>query len=196
MGGKGRHGPSQTALERGRGLWTALLLTLLALALLGGLAAGRAAAQGTDIDLPPGITLDDVNAIARKMSCDVCEGIPLDECESVACRQWRQEIARQLGEGRTQDEIMDYFVERYGADVASLPRDRTDRAIAFGVPIAIVALIAVVGGVQMRHLRKRGQQAGQVARRSGERLYSRPLPDDLDPALLERLQRELEGLDP
>lgn len=173
-----------------------VLLTLLALALVGGFSAGRATAQGTDIDLPPGVTLDDVNAIASKMYCDVCEGIPLDECESIACRQWRQEIARQLGEGRTQDEIIDYFVERYGADVASLPRDKTDRAIAFGVPIAIAALIAVVGGVQVRNLRRRGKQVGQVARRSGERLSSRPVPDDLDPALLERLQRELERLDP
>ncbi len=173
-----------------------VLLALLALALLGGFSAGHALAQGTDIDLPPGVTLDDVNAVARKMYCDVCEGIPLDECESIACRQWRQEIARQLGEGRTQDEIMDYFVERYGADVASIPRNKTDRAIAFGVPIAIAALIAVVGGVQVRNLRRRGQQAGQVVRRSGERLSSRPVPDDLDPALLERLQRELEGLDP
>jgi len=172
-----------------------VLLVLLTLVLLGGFPAGRAAAQGTEIELPPGVTLDNVNAIARKMYCDVCEGIPLDECESVACRQWRQEIARQLGEGRTQDEIIDYFVERYGADVASLPRDKTDRAIAFGVPIAIAALIAVVGGVQVRNLRRRGQQAGQVVRRSGERLSSRPVPDDLDPALLERLQRELEGLD-
>ncbi|MCZ7541488.1 MAG: cytochrome c-type biogenesis protein CcmH [Anaerolineae bacterium] len=185
MGGTGK---------RVRGPWI-VLLTLLALALLGGFSAGHALAQSSDLELPPGVTRDDVNAIARKMYCDVCEGIPLDECESIACRQWRQEIARQLGEGRTQDEIMDYFVERYGADVASIPRNRTDRAIAFGVPIIIVALIAVVGGWQARNLRRRGQQTGQVARRSGERLHSRPVPDDLDPALLERLQRELEGLD-
>ena len=132
--------------KRARGPWI-VLLVLLALVLLGSFSAGRAAAQGSDFELPPGVTLDDVNAVARKMYCDVCEGIPLDECESIACRQWRQEIARQLGEGRTQDEIMDYFVERYGADVASIPRNKTDRAIAFGVPIAIAALIAVVGGV-------------------------------------------------
>ena len=149
MGGKGK---------RARGP-RIVLLALLALALLGGFSAGHALAQGTDIDLPPGVTLDDVNAIARKMYCDVCEGIPLDECESIACRQWRQEIARQLGEGRTQDEIMDYFVERYGADVASIPRNKTDRAIAFGVPIAIAALDRRRGRV-VRNLR-RGQQAAR-----------------------------------
>ncbi len=153
------------------------------------------AAQGGEFVLPPGVTWDDVNKIARKMYCDVCEGIPLDECESVACRQWREEIARQLGEGRTEDEIIDYFVERYGADVASVPRDRTDRAIAFGVPVAIALLLALVGVGQVRRLQRRGQQAGATARRSAARPQARPVPDDVDPALLERLQRELEGLD-
>ena len=154
-----------------------------------------AAAQGGEFVLPPGVTWDDVNKIARKMSCDVCQGIPLDECESVACRQWREEIARQLGEGRTEDEIVDYFVERYGADVASIPRSRTDRAIAFGVPVAIALLLALVGGAQVRRLHQRGRQPGAVVRRSAARLQTRPVPDDIDPALLERLQRELEELD-
>lgn len=153
------------------------------------------AAQGGEFVLPPGVTWDDVNRIARKMYCDVCEGVPLDECESVACRQWREEIARQLGEGRTEDEIVDYFVERYGADVASIPRSRTDRAIAFGVPIALALLLALVGGAQVRRLQRRGRQAEAALRRSNAPLQARPVPNDVDPALLERLQRELEGLD-
>jgi cytochrome c-type biogenesis protein CcmH len=171
-------------------------LALLFALLLGATTGARlVTAQGGEFVLPPGVTWDDVNRIASKMYCDVCEGIPLDECESVACRQWREEIARQLGEGRSEDEIVDYFVERYGADVASIPRDRTDRAIAFGVPIAIALLLALVGIGQVRRLQQRSQQGGAVARRSAARLQARPVPDDIDPALLERLQRELEELD-
>ncbi|GIV80814.1 MAG: hypothetical protein KatS3mg051_0168 [Anaerolineae bacterium] len=173
-------------------LWLALLFALLLGTLTG---AHLVTAQGGEFVLPPGVTWDDVNKIASKMYCDVCEGIPLDECESVACRQWREEIARQLGEGRTEDEIVDYFVERYGADVASVPRDRTDRAIAFGVPIAIALLLALVGGAQVRRLHQRARQTGTAVRRTGGRLQTRPVPDDVDPALLERLQRELEELD-
>ncbi len=36
-------------------------------------------------------------------------GHPAGECESIACVQWREEIARQLGEGRTDDEVIDYL---------------------------------------------------------------------------------------
>ncbi|MBN1565403.1 MAG: cytochrome c-type biogenesis protein CcmH [Anaerolineae bacterium] len=155
-----------------------------------------AAAQSPDFNLPPGVTYDDVIDVASEMECDVCEGIPLDECESVACREWREEIARQLGEGRSKNEILDYFVERYGADVATLPRSATDRFIAYAVPLGLALVLGVLGGMQVWQMRQRGQQAGQSVRRSGAgKFTTRPVPDDLDPALIERLQQELEGLD-
>lgn len=80
-----------------------------------------------DFDLPPGVTWDDVYAVAAQMTCDVCEDIPLDQCGSIMCSAWREEIARLLGEGYTDDEIIDYFAERYGSDVVlvPLPADET-----------------------------------------------------------------------
>jgi cytochrome c-type biogenesis protein CcmH len=171
-----------------------LVLIVLFAALLAIPATVRA--QGTDaLDLPPGVTYDDVNAVASQMYCDVCAGIPLDECESVACRQWRQEIARQLGQGRSRDEIIDYFVQRYGGDVAAIPRGESDRALVFAVPVALALLIGVLGFFQVRNLRRRGHQAGQVMRRSSAPLAARPVPQEIDPRLLERLERELENLE-
>lgn len=178
----------QTALLAGMAVLLALLAPLA-------VEVAPVRAQGGEFDLPPGVTWDEVNSIARRMYCDVCEGIPLDECESVACRRWREEIARLLGEGWTRDEIMDHFVERYGADVAALPRSTADRILAFATPAVIVLIIGLIGALQVRQLRRRGQQAGAVVRRSGSRLQTRPVPDDVDPAYLERLERELEGLE-
>jgi len=169
-----------------------LALVLVVVALLGGIAP--VGAQGGD-SLPPGVTWDDVNRVASQMFCDVCEGIPLDECESIACVQWREEIARQLGEGRTDDEIIDYFVERYGDEVAAIPRDPMDRFLAFAVPAGLIAVFSLIGIVEVRRLRQRGQQAGQVVRRSGTRLQQRPVPADVSHDLIERLEQELEGLD-
>lgn len=183
------------ALVPAWGLMVVVLLAGSTLALAGNIRP--AAAQGSEdgFVLPPGVTWDQVNAIARKMYCDVCQGVPLDECESAACRQWREEIARQLGQGRTENEIIDYFVQRYGADVAALPRSRSDRLLVFAVPVSLVVVIGIVGALQVRNLRRRGRQAGPVTRRSPGRLQTRPVPDDIDPDLLERLERELEGLD-
>lgn len=167
----------------------ALVLVILALN------PGRAAAQDGGFQLPAGVTWDDVNAIARNMYCDVCEGIPLDECESVACRQWREDIARQLGEGRTEDEIIDYFVQRYGDDVAAIPRDKGDRTLAYAIPALLVIVMGAAGAYQVQRLRQRGQAAGQTQRRTNERLLTRPVPDGIDPQVLERLEQDLERLD-
>jgi len=152
-------------------------------------------AQGGEDELPPGVTWDEVNNIAHQMYCDVCEGIPLDECESIACRNWRREIARLLGEGYTEDEIIDHFVERYGTDVAALPRNTGDRWLAFTVPMIIALAIGVIGVFQVRNMRRRGHQAGQPVSRSAQPLQRRPVPDDVELDYLERLESELRGLD-
>jgi cytochrome c-type biogenesis protein CcmH len=178
--------------------WALVIAMLLAGAVLSLVAGTRpAAAQGSEdgFVLPAGVTWDQVNNIAKKMYCDVCQGVPLDECESAACQQWREEIARQLGQGRTENEIIDYFVQRYGADVAALPRNRSDRLLVFAVPFSLVLVIGIIGAVQVRNLRQRGRQAGPVSRRSSGRLQTRPWPEDIDPELLERLESELERLE-
>ncbi len=181
--------------KRKFGAWALVGLgaVLVVWALLGAASTPVRAQGGDEFELPPGVTWDDVNAIASKMYCDVCEGTPLDECESIACRQWREEIARQLAEGRTEDEIIDYFVERYGADVAALPRDKSDLFLVFAVPTVLALIFGVIGGRQLWRMRQRGQHAGQPARRSVGHSAARPMPEGLDPALLERLTRELEG---
>ena len=66
-------------------------------------------------------TDDDVNAIAKQLYCPVCENTPLDVCPTEACRQWRELIRQMLAEGKTEQEIKDYFVANYGARVLSEP---------------------------------------------------------------------------
>lgn len=64
---------------------------------------------------------DDVNTIANQLFCPVCENVPLDVCDTEACRQWRNLIRQMLAEGKTEDEIKQYFTENYGVRVLSEP---------------------------------------------------------------------------
>ena len=64
---------------------------------------------------------DEVNAIARKLYCPVCENTPLDVCPTTACHQWRELIRQMLTEGKSEAEIKQYFVDFYGARVLSEP---------------------------------------------------------------------------
>lgn len=64
---------------------------------------------------------DEVNAIARKLFCPICENTPLDVCPTDACRDWRELIRQMLAQGKTTNEINQYFVDHYGARVLSEP---------------------------------------------------------------------------
>ena len=64
---------------------------------------------------------NEVNQIASKLYCPVCENVPLDVCDTEACRQWRDLIRQMLAEGKTEDEIKQYFTENYGVRVLSEP---------------------------------------------------------------------------
>jgi cytochrome c-type biogenesis protein CcmH len=69
----------------------------------------------------PTPSADDVNAIARQLFCPICENTPLDVCPTDACRDWRELIRQMLAQGKTQNEIKQYFVDHYGGRVLSEP---------------------------------------------------------------------------
>ena len=77
---------------------------------------------------------DDVNAIARQLFCPVCENIPLDVCPTQACQDWRELIRQMLAEGKTPDEIKQYFVEHYGARVLAEPPQTGLNWLVYVVP--------------------------------------------------------------
>ena len=83
---------------------------------------------------------DDVNAIARELYCPVCENTPLDVCPTAACKQWREEIRLRLALGWSEEEILQYFVEQYGARVlAEPPRAGLNWLVYIIPPVAFLA---------------------------------------------------------
>lgn len=96
---------------------------------------------------------DEVNAVARKLYCPVCEYVPLDDCETPACRQWRAEIRFQLDAGNSPQAIIDDFVARYGQRVIGTPTDPTLRALALLTPwaLALGALLLGAGRIRRWH---------------------------------------------
>jgi len=97
-------------------IWLALPAALI----LGLLLISTAAAQDPT-PIPPAITDDQVNAIARQMFCPVCENTPLDVCPTQACAEWRELIRDELAQGWSEQQIKDYFVQRFGPRVLGAP---------------------------------------------------------------------------
>jgi cytochrome c-type biogenesis protein CcmH len=132
------------------------LLFFLLLVLL--LSLSPASAQGGGSGTK--VSDDDVNNVARKLYCPVCENIPLDTCGTAACAQWREEIRVQLSSGRSEQQVINDFVNRFGDRVVGTPQDPTLRALSLITPwiiSAIALVIAVATFVRWRMSQARGE---------------------------------------
>jgi cytochrome c-type biogenesis protein CcmH len=120
---------------KGRAILLVVFLTLL----FGlGIAGVVYAQQPTPSD-------DQVNAIAKQLYCPVCENIPLDVCPTTACARWRELIRTMLADGKTEQEIKDYFVAQYGDRVLGTPPARGINWLAYIIPpVAILAGVYVL----------------------------------------------------
>jgi cytochrome c-type biogenesis protein CcmH len=85
---------------------------------------------------PESITDNQVNAVAKQLYCPVCENIPLDVCGTQACEDWRQEIRQKLADGWSDDQIKQYFVDRFGDRVLAAPPRRGLNWLLYIVPPA------------------------------------------------------------
>ncbi len=114
-----------------------------------------AAAQDQPVATPDvPITDDQVNAIAEKLYCPVCENITLDTCGTAACADWRAEIRLQLEQGRTEDQIITDFVARFGDRVVGTPQDATLRTLSLVTPWVLIAgVLLFIGNMILRRRR-------------------------------------------
>lgn len=135
--------PDRATNRRGR---THQLVPLLAL-LLTLLLTGTVVAQDT-------VTDDEVNAVARTLYCPICESTPLDVCPTQACVDWRNVIRTQLSEGRTEEQIQEYFALQYGDQVLATPPTRGFSLFIWLLPLVAVPIGAIFFVRYMRAIKR------------------------------------------
>lgn len=142
-----------------------------------------AMAQGPDATPVATPSDDDVNRLAKNMYCPVCENIPLDSCETKACKDWREEIRLKLSEGWTDEQIYDWFVEQHGDRVLASPPARGLNWLVYVVPpLAFVIGIFFVFRLLSRSMTARTAPAGDTPEKPSSAG---------DPDMISRLEKEL-----
>lgn len=84
---------------------------------------------------------DAVNAVSRGLYCPVCQNITLEVCPTDACARWREQVRDLLAQGKTEDEIRQYFIDKFGMRTVGTPTDTVGQLLAIGVPFALFALV-------------------------------------------------------
>lgn len=91
------------------------------------------------------ISDDQVNRVAKRLYCPVCENTPLDTCPTEACALWREDIRQQLAVGASSDQIVADFVARFGERAAGTPVDPALRALSLVTPFVGAAALLALG---------------------------------------------------
>jgi cytochrome c-type biogenesis protein CcmH len=187
-------------MTRGRRIATGVVVAgILALAVAGLVRAALPASTPT--------LQERTAAVAATLRCPTCHGLSIQDSQSVLAAGARQIITRQLREGRTPDEIRQYFVDRYGQQALLAPSSDGIGVLAWVLPGLAVAGAAALA---WRWTRRRGsaeRAAPPAADRDGWRaleayrdglLTPEPTPagDALHAALLARIAAEEDGADP
>src|SRR5216684_1817098 len=127
-----------------------------------------------------------VHDVASQLKCPVCQGESVADSPSTISQQMRGVIRQQLQQGQSEQQIIQYFVSRYGSNILWSPPKQGFTMLAWIIPIAIL-----LGGAILLVLVLRGWlAAGRMAQRSGDDTEAED--EQLDHADLQQFQAQLE----
>jgi len=98
-------------------------------------------------------TIEDREArLSASLRCMVCQNQTLAESNAPLAADMRHQIREQLGQGRSEQQIRDYFEERYGAFVRYDPPFMPSTWLLWVVPFVLLAVgFAALWRVVRRH---------------------------------------------
>ena len=126
--------------------------------MLGGLlaVAGAASAIDTEKPLPDPAQQARYEAITRELRCLVCQNEAIADSNATLARDLRREVRKMIEEGKTDDEIRDFMIARYGDFVLYKPRMTPVNYLLWAAPVLL--LMGGLYGV-VRVVRRRAAEA-------------------------------------
>jgi cytochrome c-type biogenesis protein CcmF len=97
--------------------------------------------------------------IGKELRCPTCQGMSVVDSNSAQSNAMKREIARQMEQGLSKDEILMYFRDRYGEWILREPDTGSALGVAIWlIPIAGLALGPILLALGLSRARRREQQ--------------------------------------
>ena len=162
---------------------------LVTLALTLGLALGQYAPQQAGSQpLAPALEAR-VQKVGKELRCAVCQGLSITDSPSSMARAQLDKVRELISQGRTDQEVREFFVERYGEWVLLQPRAE---GFNWFVWLGPVALLLVGAFIILRQVR-RGPEAPPAAAATGPASSTPPTASsEAEDPYLQAVRRELE----
>lgn len=109
--------------------------------------------------------------LAEQLRCLVCQNQSLADSNADLARDLRIELLRQINQDKTDQEIIDYLVSRYGDFVRYKPPFKASTYLLWFGPFLIL-LLALVGLIRVIRSREHAQPVEDLTGKDNERLQS------------------------
>ncbi len=121
---------------------------------------------------------DKTEGIARELRCPVCQNLSVADSPSELATQMRGLIRDKLQRGESREQIIAYFVEKYGEWILLSPARRGFNWLVWIAPFAgLLGGLGIMGGILYRWRERRSPP---------------PSPAERDPVYSARLRAELD----
>ena len=120
-------------------------------------AASLAFGQALDLAKPDPVVEARVKALGEELRCLVCQNQTIADSAAPLALDLRNQIRTQIAQGRSDAQIRDYMVERYGDFVLYKPPFKATTALLWVGPFAL-ALLGI--GILVAIVRRRKTAAG------------------------------------
>ena len=107
--------------------------------------------------------------LTKELRCPKCQNQDIADSNAPIATDLRREIFRMLGEGKDNQQILDFMVARYGDFVLYKPALTSKTAVLWFGPLALLVGGLVVIGVIVGRRRRTGQVAGSDTLSAEER---------------------------
>lgn len=109
-----------------------------------------------------------VMRIAEELRCLVCQNETIAASHADLAVDLRKQIRQQLQQGRSEQQILDFMVQRYGDFVLYRPPLKSSTWLLWAGPFALLAVALAVLGINIR--RRRTASAGPLRADEAERV--------------------------
>ena len=126
-----------------------------------------------------------VRAIEDSLIAPCCWSQPVSQHDSEIAQKIRNEVSAMVADGKSRDEILDFFVARYGERILVTPRATGFNTLVYILPWAALPLGAWVLILLLKKLRSPAPAPAPAPRASS-------LPDSRYASVIEKEMREMD----
>ena len=118
--------------------------------------------------------------VASELRCVVCQNLSVADSPSEMAQQMRGIVREHLAAGETPEQVIQYFVDKYGEWILLAPRRHGFNWLVWLAPYVAVAIGLTVFTILVRRWTRH------------RRTTVAAMPAAIDPAMRERIRREME----